>query len=264
MQAVRVGIILFRMLRLAAIGIILAAPQAPWASGTAELEAALKRNPGDAAAWKALGIAYASERKSEAALTAFSEACKLDPKDEDGCYYLGRQLFSLGRYAEAVKPFEAAATAAPKEKLARTHRAAALNFVALGSSQEAERHFREAVRASRGPEQVRADVYTDYGAFLFREARPSEALEALEQAVKIDSRSARGYMQLGRVLLHLGKAQEAASALERAAELDTRSAGIRLLLGRAYLALGRKEDAERQLQLGREAWDRDSGSSIVK
>ncbi|MGH9719854.1 MAG: tetratricopeptide repeat protein [Bryobacteraceae bacterium] len=237
------------MFFLAAIGFLLASPQA---------------NPASAAAWRELGAAMTAQGKSEAALAAFSKACELDPKDEDACYYAGRQLFSLGRYQEAVAAFETALRAAPKEKLARTHRAAALNHIALGSLDEAEKQFREAVRAGRGPDQVRADAQTDYGAFLFRQSRTGEALAALEQAVKIYPGSSRAHAELGRVLLHLGKASEAAASLERAVELDGRSPGVRLLLGRAYLALGRKAEGERQLRLGREAWDRNHGSSTVK
>ena len=249
---------------LAAIGFLLATPQEARPADIAALEATVRRTPSNASAWKELGVAMAARRRSEAALAAFAKACKLDPKDEDACYYLGRQLFSLDRYQEAIAPFETALRAAPTEKLARTHRAAALNMIGHGSLEQAERHFREAVRGNRGPDEVRAEAQTDYGAFLFRQARTSEALAALEQAVKMDSGSARAHAELGRVLLHLDKPREAATALERAGELDPRLSGIRLLLGRAYLALGRTEEGERQLRLGREEWDRNYGSSTVR
>ena len=241
------------MLSIPAIGLLLAVPQAR-----------LPDSPTSAAGWKELGVSLLARRNSEGALAAFSKACELDPNDEDACYYLGRQLFSLGRHEEAIAPFEAAVRAAPRQKLTRTHRAAALNMVGQGWAQEGERHFREAIKPNRGPDEVRADAYTDYGAFLFRQGRTGEALATLEQAVKIHPGSARAYTQLGRVLLHLEKPREAAQALEVAVKLDNGQSGARLLLGRAYLMLGRNEEGERQLLLGRQAWDRDNNSSPVK
>ena len=209
-------------------------------------------------------MAMAANRKAEPALAAFSKACDLNPKDQDACYFLGRQLFSLGRYRDAVEPFEKAVLAAPQEKLARTHRAAALNRVGEGSLEQAEWHFREAVRDNTGPASIRADALTDYGAFLFRQARIGEAQGALERAVTMQPGSARAHAELGRVRLHLAKAAEAAASLERAVELDPNSPRFRLLLGRAYLALGRTEEGERQLRLGREGWDRNEGSPTVR
>ena len=252
------------MLHLTAMALLAAAPQDTRPAGIADLEAAVRRNPSNASAWKDLGMAMVARRRAEPALEAFSRACELDPKDEDACYYLGRQLFSLDRYQEAVAPFEKALRAAPREKLARTHRAAALNRIGHGSLDQAELHFREAVQEGHGPPEIRAEAETDYGAFLFRQARANEALTALEAAVKINPGSARAHGEFGRVLLHLGKTPEAATALEQAVRLDGRSHGWRLLLGRAYLTLGRSEDGEHQLRLAREEWERNSASPSVK
>jgi tetratricopeptide (TPR) repeat protein len=238
--------------------------QVPQAEDIAKVEAAVRDHPASAAAWKSLGIAMVTHRRAEPALAAFSKACDLDPKEEDACYFLGRQLFSLSRYQEAVTPFDKAVLVAPEEKLARTHRAAALNHIGNGSLEAAERHFREALRPGRSPDQTRAEAATDYGAFLFRQARTKEALEMLEQAVKTDPRLARGHAELGRVRLHLNMAAEAVAALERALELDGGSSGTRILLGRAYLALGRIEEGERQLRLGREQWEETQRGSKVR
>jgi tetratricopeptide (TPR) repeat protein len=199
------------------------------------------------------------ERRPEAAAMAFSRACELDPKEDDACYFLARQLFSLGRYREAVDPFNKALKAAPPAKLSRTHRAAALNLIGDGTLEEAERHFLLAVANDQGPAEVRAEAQTDYGAFLFRQARPAEAVAVLERAVKVNSKLARAHAELGRVLLHLEKPLEAAGSLERAVALDSNSPAIRLMLGRAYIATGKTEEGERQLRLGREGWERSTG-----
>ena len=212
-----------------------------------------------AVAWKELGLKLASDRKLEPAADALAKACAQAPKDEDACYYLARTLYTLGRYEEAREPFEKALPAAPKDMLGRVHRAMALNFTALNRPDDAERHFREAVRLGSD-----SDPRIDYGAFLFRQGRLEEALPLLEQAVQALPGSARAHTELGRVLLHLGKREAAAAGLEKAVQLDPGSSTARLLLGKTYLELGRTEEGERQLRLGREGWKQSYGSSTVR
>jgi tetratricopeptide (TPR) repeat protein len=215
--------------------------------------------PSSAAEWKAAGIAEVGANKLDAAVTAFGKACELDPKDEDACYFLARTLSSLDQWEKARDPFEKALRAASPAKLARVHRAIALNFVALGDTVNAERHFRQAIARNPGPEVLREDPRVDYGAFLFRHGRLNEALPLLQQAVRVAPRSARAHTELGRVVLHLGKAEAATASLEKAVNLDPRSSAARLLLGRAYLQSGRVEEGQKQLQLAR-----DAGASTVK
>jgi len=219
----------------------------------------------------ALGLRTAAGGRLEAALGPFAKACELAPKDEDACYYLGRTFYTLGRYDEAREPFEKALRAvekalraAPKGSAARVHRAAALNFVGLGRAEEAERHFREAIRLHRGAAAAGEDPRIDYGAFLARQGRAEEALPPLEQAVRAAPKSARATIALGRVLLEMGKPAAAAARLEKGLALDQASWNARLLLGKAYLQLGRTEEGERQLRLGQEGWKQDYGSSTVK
>jgi tetratricopeptide (TPR) repeat protein len=211
-----------------------------------------------------LGVKLAADGKLEPALDAFAKACKAAPKDEDACYYMARTLFALGRFQEASDPFEKARRAASKQELARANRAAALNFVALGRFEEAERCFREALQFHGGPAPPGPDPRIDYGAFLFRQGRMEEALPLLQAAVKTNPASAAAHLELGRILLHLSRPAAAAGSLERAVELDPRSSAAHLLLGRAYLELGRTEEGERQLRLGQEGWRQDYGSSKVR
>jgi Tfp pilus assembly protein PilF len=210
-------------------------------------------------AWKELGLKLASDRKMEPAAEAFAKACAQMPQDEDACYYLARTLYTLGRYEEASEPFAKALRAAPKQMQGRVHRAMALNFTALHRADDAERHFREAVRLGSDN-----DPRIDYGAFLFRQGRLEEALPLLEQAVEALPGSARAHSELGRVLLHLGKREGAAARLEKAVQLDPGSSTARLLLGKTYLEMGRIEEGERQLRLGREGWKQSYDSSTVK
>ncbi|MBM3736038.1 MAG: tetratricopeptide repeat protein [Acidobacteria bacterium] len=195
---------------------------------------------------KQLGIEAAARGHFNTAATHFAAACENAPGDEDACYFLGRTLYTLARYSEARTAFEKASRAAPADKRERAARAAALNFVALDLPEEAEARFRDAVRAHLGGEDSRVD----FGAFLTRQGRATEAAALLEAALKNQPQSARANAELGRALMHLGRTVAAVPRLERALRLDPKLSDIRLLLGRAYLTLGRTAEGERELRHG--------------
>jgi Flp pilus assembly protein TadD len=218
------------------------------------LEQAAALSPGNAEVWKTLGLVTTSAGDLAGAEGALRRACELAPADDEACYYFARNLFALGHYKAARTPFEQALRAAAKSSLARVHRAIALNYVALGSSGEAEQHFVKAIelagRAPRGAEDPRVD----YGAFLFRQGRTAEALRALQPAAQEPPPSARANLELGRVMLHAGRLPEAAACLEKALQLEPGNVNAHLLLGRAYLMLGRTSEGEREMRLGQEGW----------
>jgi Flp pilus assembly protein TadD len=230
------------------------------------LERATRLSPSKPTAWKALGLVLLGANDYRGASVPLGKACALDPKDEDNCYLQGRSLFVLGLYDEAAQPFDKALRAAPQAKQAAVHRAAALNLVELGRTQEAEQHFRDAVRLYRvGPGAPQPDPRLDYGAFLIRQGRTQNALELLQQSVTASPGSPRAHAELGRALLELDRPAEAVTELKSAVDLDPNGWAVRMMLGRAYLMLGRAEDGQRELSLGREGWAKqDYGSSKVR
>jgi len=192
------------------------------------------------------GISLAARGEFEAAVEPLRAACAQAPELENACYLYGRNLFTLGRYGEAVEPFRQALRTAPAPALWRVHRAAAMNFQALGRAAEAERHYREAMRLSND-----GALRVDFGAFLFRQGRTQEALAPLEAAARTNP-TARAHGELGRVLLQMGRLPEAARRLETAVAQSPKDAAFRLLLGKAYIQLGRMEEGERELRLARQ------------
>jgi Flp pilus assembly protein TadD len=229
------------------------------------LERATRLSPSNAAAWKALGLILLGADEHRAASVSLSNACALDPKDEDSCYLLGRSLFVLGKYNDAVAPFEKALRAVPPANQAAAHRAAALNFVELGMTEDAERHFRDAVRLYRAAAGVQPDPRVDYGAFLTRQGRARDALALLQQSIAAFPDSPRAQAELGRALLELDRPADALPALKKAVDLDPNAWAVRLMLGKAYLRLGRTEEGERELKSGQQGWSKtDYGSSKNK
>ncbi len=200
--------------------------------------------------WKDAGMKAASAGDFVSAAAHFAKACDADPRDQDNCYFLGRALFTAGRYREAVPAFEKARKAATRAKLDRVERAAGLNFAALDLPAEAERHFKDAIQARQRSDRAAEDARIDYGAFLSRQGRAEEAAVLLEPACLENPRSARAHLESGRALLHLGRPGDAVKRLETAVQLDPANSPARLLLGRAYLQLGRTEEGEREMRYG--------------
>jgi tetratricopeptide (TPR) repeat protein len=216
-----------------------------------------------AAAALRAGKAAIAARDSEAAAAAFARACALAPGEADACYYAGRTFHMLGDFEEARRALEQALAHAPDEGKAKIHRAAALNFVALGQVEAAEVHFQAAVRLHSDRTPGPGDPRVDYGAFLVRQGRPGDALRQLEQAVKAKADSPRAHAELGKALLDSGKPEAAARSLARAVALDPSAWAVRLILGRTYQQLGRALEAERELALGRKGWSREQGAGAV-
>ncbi|MBI4874202.1 MAG: VCBS repeat-containing protein [Acidobacteria bacterium] len=144
------------------------------AAETALLEAVRER-PSSAPAHKLLGMVYSAQERHLPAEPHFREACRLDPRDEDTCYYLGRLYYTLNRFEESRQALEIAVRHATRNR-GRVLLGMALTLEALGQSAPAERSYKEAVQT--GYRQARID----YGLFLFRHGRASESIGHLRQA----------------------------------------------------------------------------------
>lgn len=200
--------------------------------------------------WKSLGAKAAASGDLVSAAGQFAKACSANPKDEDGCYFLARALYTLGNHQLAESAFAKALAAASRGNRERVERAAALNHLALDQPVQAEIHFKEAVRARAASDGSSEDARIDYGGFLIRQGRADEAARLLDLALKDNGESPRANLESGRALLHLGRTAEAVRRLEAAVKLNPSVPAARLLLGRAYLQLGRTEDGERELRYG--------------
>ncbi len=215
-----------------------------------KLLALVHAQPASAAAWVALGRVYAARSRFDAALAPFEKACALDAAGTEACYYLGRCLYVLNRFAPALDALAKARAASPPENAWRVERAWAQDLAALGRADEAERHFLEALRQSRGRPCGIEDPRIDYGVFLFREGRVEESLAPLEEASATAGAPARAFAELGRTLLHLGRLDAAIKTLEKAVALEPNNWPAHLLLSRAYFRAGRNSDGEREAKLG--------------
>ncbi len=209
------------------------------------LEQCVRLKPDNAAAWKALGVAYAETGDYQSSETPFRTACRLQPALPDACHYYGRTLYLQNRFRPALEVLRNALT--DDRTNAQIHRLIALSLEALGEMAGAGAEFQEAMRLDRGS-PPNSDPAIDYGVYLFRQGRAEQAQAPLESALARHPDSARAHLELGCVLLALDRLPAAEAQLERAVALDPRSSRAHLLLGKVYQRLGKTEAAAEQLR----------------
>lgn len=145
-----------------------------FAAAIAAFQQAVRNDPGNAFAYKSLGMVYTVIGKFDEAVAPFSRACSLDPREENACYYLGRTLYQLDRFQEANQAFHRALEYAGNR--GRPLWGIALAQEALGNTAEAESYYKAALKAGEGAAAV------DYGKFLFKQGRVTESLDVLRRA----------------------------------------------------------------------------------
>lgn len=203
------------------------------------LKDASGKAPKNAQYWKALGVAYASMNELRDSIEPFRQACTLDPKLLDACYYYGRNLYGTDRYEDALAPLEKAVAADAVK--GRAESAIGQCLQALGRPEAAERRFIAAVARRDRAEQL---ARLAYGQFLIRQGRAPEAVDLLKPAQQPESPEAS--YELGLALSQVGQLETAVAALERAVRLSPQKSATRLLLAKVYRRLGRFPEAERE------------------
>lgn len=165
-------------------------------------------------AWQvAAAMPHLEQGRFADALPILEKSCAA--REPNGCYLLGRTLFSMDQYEAALKVL--APLTATDGNPWRVHDALGSVYEALRRSAEAERHFREAVQGNkdRGPEPR-----YHFGRFLIREARAADAVDVLAPAAVQFPKYERVRFELGRALYQLNRLEEAEIEIAAAPSLE--------------------------------------------
>jgi len=201
--------------------------QGQWAEAREKFAEAVRQQPRNAMAWKALGVAAGKVGLAADSEEAFRRSCELDRKLADACYYHARSLYVLNRFEEALAALKVVAAADPKQgrRLVATGQA----LEALGREREAEAAFVEALKKDDALDEARLRM----GVFLFRAGRLADAERMLVEAVKKRDGFGEAMGELGRVYYQQGQLKLAVGTLEKASALRPDLEWIPLLLERA-------------------------------
>lgn len=178
------------------------------------------------------GYAHKHYGQLEEARQDFAEAIQRDPKVETAYVNLGYVLNDLHEPDEAAKNFESALKLDPKD--GQAHLGLAFSSLSLNKPETALREAKLAEKAmgDSGPiHQIRA---TAYG----REGLLTRAAAEYRAALKFAPNDGSLHYGLGNTLFSERKYSEAVDELEEAVKLSPKNAVIYALMARAYASLG--------------------------
>ena len=169
----------------------------------------------------AVAMPLLQEGRFEDARAPLAVACKQG--EANGCYLLGRTLYTLEQYDAALAALLPLRTT--DRDPWRVDDAIALVYEGLRKPAEAEKHFQLAI-AGRAP-----DPRYHYGRFLIREGRAAKAVEVLTASAKEFPKHELTRFELGRAHYQLGRIEDAERELALAPSLDE----ARRLLGKVKM-----------------------------
>ena len=183
--------------------------------------------------WLDEGIKYRKAKQYEKALVAFERALRLDRKYARAYRNKGDALYELERYTEALNAYTLALDLDPTS--VRTHENMANTLYHLGQHNASLDAYNCAFQRTSTPT---SQLWRGKGDALFYLKRYTEALQAYEQAIRLEPGSADVHYNKGNALLCLERYQEAIDAYEHAIRLQPTFALAYNKKGRARLTLG--------------------------
>lgn len=221
--------------------------------------------------WTIIGIAGARLNQSGRAIEAFRHAAALVPEEEEYWLNLTRELMELSHYTEAIFAVQQGLAANPKSYALHLRLGAAQ--LAGGHYVEAESSFRELVEAgdplpngyvglaqvllrTGRAEQASAEIAAaekklgpnflfSYfrGLALERAGKPRDALDAFQEAIKLNPGNAEAHLSVGKTYLNMGNVQQAITELQAALRLSPENEQAKRLLSKAYNRAGDAKQA---------------------
>ena len=146
--------------------------------------------------------------------------------DQWRAYLRGRFLERLKSDNRAIQAYHDALQADPR--FARAARSLGYLYASRKQHQDAEDYFLMALRLA--PD---ANTWYNLGFMRDHEGRREQAVEAFQEAVRLDPRHDLAWYGLGLAHAHLGRHHDAVTAFERAAQLQPRNPHIWYALGMA-------------------------------
>ncbi|MHB8501629.1 MAG: tetratricopeptide repeat protein [Candidatus Acidiferrales bacterium] len=244
-----------------------------------------------ARAWSLMGIAYAHLKQKEQSISALRQAAMLAPVEEEHWLNLTRELMELNRYSEAITAAQSGLTALPNSYALHLRLGAA--YLAAGRYAESESVFRDLVTAgdplptgylglaqvllrtgrageaaielAAAEKKLGPSFLLSYfrGLALDRAGKPSEALAAFQDAVRLNPGSAEAHLNLGKTDFTLGHLKEAISELREANRLDPENKQATRLLSQAYRRAGDAQNAAKFAEASAEAPAAPGGDDLL-
>jgi Flp pilus assembly protein TadD len=171
-----------------------------------------------------------------------SLAVKMDPKDPEAWYGLGRIRFTQQRFQDAVDCFERALVLDPKSVKAENN--LGLSYEGLNRTEDATSAYRNAIKWQQGSSHLSEQPLLNLGIMLLHQGKLPEAEQLLTQAAALAPRDPNIREQLGHLYLQTQQFPKAQAQFELAIALNPQNPSLHFLLGRVYRAEGEGKKAK--------------------
>jgi Flp pilus assembly protein TadD len=169
-------------------------------------------------------------------------AVRMDPKDAEAWYGLGRIRYTQQRFQEAVDCFERALVLDPGS--AKTENNLGLSYEGLNRTDDATSAYRKAIKLQESSEHPSEQPLLNLGIVLLHQGKLTESEQLLTEAAAIAPSDSNIREQLGHLYLQTNELAKAQVQFEQAIALNPKNPALHFLLGRVYRAEGEDEKAK--------------------
>jgi tetratricopeptide (TPR) repeat protein len=177
-------------------------------------------------------------------------AVRMDERDAESWYVLGRIRFTLQRFQEAVECFQHSLVLLPRSVKAESN--LGLSYEGLNRTDDAIEAYRQAIAWQRDDPHPSEQPLLNLGIIFVHQEKLDEAREVLTKAVAIAPRDPRIREQLGHLYLQLRMLPEAQQQFEAAIALQPKRPELHFLLGKVFHEEGQEQRAKAEFALSAE------------
>jgi tetratricopeptide (TPR) repeat protein len=178
-----------------------------------------------------LALNYISFNMLEAAKLSLLKAIGLKPDNAELYYQLARLYFTLGSFVDSIEYSKKALAISPDYEEA--YHNLALSYEGSGNVSLAIANFEKAVELDRKYDRQDEWPLIDFAVYQRMGGKPELSIPLLEEALKINPRSAKANYELGELFRDMRQYEKAKMYLHKAVELDPCNA--RAIYGLAIL-----------------------------
>jgi Flp pilus assembly protein TadD len=169
-------------------------------------------------------------------------AVRMDPKNAEAWYGLGRIRYTQQCFQEAATCFERSLVLDPRSVKAKNN--LGLSYEGLNRTDDAISAYRQAIEWQQGSAHPSEQPLLNLGIALLHQGKLPEAEQLLTQAAAIAPRDANIREQLGHLYLQTRELPKAQAQFEQAVALSPKNPALHFLLGRVYRAEGEDKKAK--------------------
>ncbi len=176
-----------------------------------------------------------------------NSALKMNDKDAEAWYGMGRIRFTEQRFQDAVACFQRSLLLLPRGVKAENN--LGLSYEGLDRIDDAVTAYRQAIEWQTGDPHPSEQPFLNLGIVLVHQGKLDEAEKMLTQAVAIAPNDERIHEELGHLDQELNRLPEAEHQLEAAVALEPGKASLHFLLGKVYRQEGKEEKSKAEFAL---------------